>query len=68
MPSFQLTTGVASFLVAHEDAGMNLAAGFPAGLTQGFHKAMAIPVIAKNGLAVITPGHDVVNRAGIFNA
>jgi hypothetical protein len=40
-------------LVAHEDVGMNLAAGFLAGVTQGFHKAMAILVIAKKGLALM---------------
>ena len=46
---------------------MNLPVGPLAGLGQRFDEIMPIHIIQKNGFLSITPAHDVIHSARIFN-
>jgi hypothetical protein len=55
-------------MVFHQTKGMNLEAGFLAGLAQGFDEIMAIALIKEDGFATISPAQDMIDRAGVLNA
>ena len=55
-------------VVGHEAPGVDLPAGFLAGLAQGFQKALAVLVVLENIFAPVAPIHEVVNGAGILDS
>src|SRR5439155_7992323 len=55
-------------MVFHEARSMHLPACLLARLSQSFQKVLPIHIIDENLLASIISAHDMVNRAGIFNA
>ncbi len=55
-------------MIGHETERVNLPIGFGANLRQGGEKLPVIQIIAEDGFAAVAPVHDVVDRAGIFDA
>jgi hypothetical protein len=55
-------------MVFHQTKGMNLEAGFLAGLAQGFDEIMAIGLIKEDGFTTICQAQDMIDRAGVLNA
>ena len=55
-------------MIGHEAQGMNLPASFAADFGQGVQEKIAVLIVMKDGFAVVTAVHDVVNGAGIFQA
>jgi len=51
-------------MISHEAEGVDLPAGFFAGLAQGAEERAAVGVVAKSGFAVVAPAHEMVNGAG----
>jgi len=46
-------------VIGHETIGMDLPAGFLAGLAQGLEESVAVRIILKDGLAPVAPVQDV---------
>ena len=55
-------------VVFHQTIGVNQEAGLSARLGQRLEKIVAIPLIQKDRLALVSPAHDVINRPRIFDA
>ena len=55
-------------MIGHETIRLHLPVGFGASLGERGEKAFVIGVIVEDWLAAITAIHDVIDRAGIFNA
>jgi hypothetical protein len=55
-------------MVAHQTESVNLPSGFQASLCQGLEEILAINVVKVDVLAAVAAAHDVIHRAGIFDA
>jgi hypothetical protein len=47
---------------------MHLEAGLFARLSQSLEKIVVIALVQEDGLPLVSPAQDMVNRSGIFNA
>jgi hypothetical protein len=47
---------------------MYLPTGFLAGFSERLHEILPVPVVQENILAAVFLAHDVIQRAGIFDA
>lgn len=55
-------------MIGQETERMNLPIGFGANLRQGREKLLVIQIVAEDEFAAVAPVHDVIDRAGIFDA
>ena len=55
-------------MIAHETIRMNLPIGLGASLGERDEKLFVIEIVAKDGFTMVATIHDVIDRAGIFDA
>jgi hypothetical protein len=55
-------------MILHEAIRMNFPRGFGTGLAERFDETTAVQLVLEDGFAAVAAIHDVVDRAGIFDA
>jgi hypothetical protein len=54
-------------MIGHETIGVDLPAGFLAGLAEGKEKALTVEVVLENGFTAVAAIHHMIDGSGIFD-